>query len=409
MRNIVDIFSKLNQFRSDITEKIKLYKTPGAYNSIVPYDSVCMYKLGEPKRESFLYRMSKREGPSAIFKSKHKCLYCELFSILFEANVEISKPFSIRSLSQSYKFDVITGVIPVVKVISYNTSCEETHDRIVCITKERPALNDVELTYLESDAFTNDVLIHWIISMLVKIDGFHIVDNYIAAFICENTGFIFKEYIPEIKLREIDVFSCGGVMTQIFLLVGILSRYGFTPGKITTESVKIYLRPIDYSYEGKKILSPYRCVLSDFSTAAINYEGSRICAHRNLITPNDITITESSLHTSRDIIRLFKYEGNITFNYSRLAKYMEAVNAYIYMILLYNENNMRSFIQQNPEYLQMWRGLWLNTEINDIESRIINMGSTTEYKVLKLLQGINLRLDAMTYIWDILIKNNEDV
>lgn len=157
------------------------------------------------------------------------------------------------------------------------------------------------------------------------------------------------------------------------------------------------------SYDGISLNSKFSCIHHNFEDCSVSFSRIRLYKKQNYERKDTVTIIETTLYTEKETIKLFKIKDGINVGlHNGYIRHRNAINAYLYTILLYNEKNIRDFIMSHDLYRKLWEGLWLKTEILNLEKDIKALGDINEHKVISLLKKYTMRYDAIDYIWNTL-------
>lgn len=394
----------LNDFMS-IKQDISPDLLPKNYH-FIHYDEHCTYKMGEIKRLSLGDKVA--ESKSGLLPSlKYKCKRCEILSIILEYDVEIDKPFNIKCYGGDlYKLRKVENVSPYYKILYKETLCNTLQQSanteiISCTNIDTRKQNADGIIFLQLDSFTNNSILTLIIKKILDSSFGHYVSKYITSFICSNVGFMLELEYPELKLRNLDGPQIKHILVILFSILHSLSKYEFLCGGISYDSVKVLLHPTSYTYDGVKINSNLSCLLYNLEDCSISFSNIRIYKKQVALPGERLQVINTTLYTGTNTIRFFKIKDGINVGlHDGYITHRNALNTYIYMVLLFNEKNFKEFIISNQQYKNLWEGLWLKTEISNVEKDIKSLGDINEYKLLNLLKKYNMRYDAIDYIWN---------
>lgn len=379
---ISDVCRQLYSEADRILESIK--KMSGSSNEteskillqpLIAHDDACLYNLNEIQRIPFMERINRNETLDSII-NLYRCKKCTMMSEILDLNKPLDEPFFISCEStESYVIDKYNDVY-----LSFGVSTSENG------------------TILYLDNFSNNYIINLIIKGLVssEIPNYKGYNDKLTAFVCRNTGYVIKEYHKELNVNSLMDKDIYGLIIQIFTIVTILSKYQFIMTGISIHIIKIYNQMIEYQYDGVNVTSNIKCVIDNFFGASINYDKVKVAPHH--MYGEDTVIRNKTLIKDHEVIDYFKIE-NIDMKglVSKDLNYKPALNAYIFFILLYNEKNVKVYIRSN--LLNIWNGLWLYTERDNVENEIMEIGELNDGRLFEFLKGKSLRYDAHDFIW----------
>jgi hypothetical protein len=402
-KNISEIFSDLENQRIIILNSLyyianNLHSL--RYSGLLPKDNCCLFKMGENFRLSFEEKLE--QSYNAIHRNHYKCKHCLILSNLLGLNIGVGIPLSIKSLNNKFIINMKQNVYPISVIGNNKIICTENDNNINVRINDVICKNieGVKNNYIELDPFTNNVLINWEISNILKKGGISNMDKLHMGFICSDIGYTLEEYNEEINLRTLENEDIYEIIKQLFEILYNIKERDFIIGNIKVNTLKIIKTGGGLSVQ-----------LNDFSSSSINLNtedtnGKVVRLYKkeilNLSIP-DIHIENTKLFKKTETLSLYKIKKGIHtgLHYGNLP-YRTSLNAYMFIVMLYNEKNIKNCIISNTKLREIWQKLWLPSEIESIEKIILELGDPNEHKILNLLEGKTLRYDALDMIWQIL-------
>jgi hypothetical protein len=311
-----------------------------------------------------------------------------------------------------------------------------------------------EMSYINSDPFTNGMLINWFLqSSPMDLnhhmeDNPHILHNYLS-FICQREGYNLYEYLdighisslqsfpqflatsdkPSPTAKADDKYPLSRditkqILIQLFAILHSSQRFEFSHGNPCFNSIKFKKEIISYEYDGITISSPITLKLLDFSSSAITigncrYYSKNVIGEEELKKKNfDFQVEKFSIDTckgereegrSYKLRDPYKYiKSSVLFMYMKhlgLPIYTSSFDAYAFMIVLMSERSFYTAVLHDNKLNTFWKNMWLNTE--DYEKVNTRLEKFHEHPkeiscndVLHIISNLSLRCDMIAYGWN---------
>jgi len=317
--------------------------------------------------------------------------------------------------------------------------------------------------HLNSDPFTNNILINWYIQdKLVTGEGLpHIVTMY-NAFSCKNNGFSVYEHpdigtmrhlqehqnflihqgkpSPTAKMTDSEPLSkdiVKGVVYSLFSTLKSLQKYKFSHGCPSSQNILFKDSPCSYMYDGVHVECPITLQITDFQYSGITINNELrvyttnvianeiLQASRNSSNIMDIIVTTpySNLNDkSNDLYQTNKtvfyklkdpnkhLSETIIYKYIKslgLPIYLSSFDIYAWMIVLMTEKSFYDTLVKDRKLYKLWRNMWLPEEFSTVQAIILSLHETEDPtnsidKIIKILAGLSLRCDMINYGWNMI-------
>lgn len=302
-------------------------------------------------------------------------------------------------------------------------------------------LSNIE--YLESDAYTNNLLINWYLDdKLTKIEMPHIMRSYIS-FVCNDNGYNLNEYVDIFNMSEFQEYPkfltslksnpvskkddkstmdhsvVKSIIMQLFALLKELKSYDFSHGNPSSKTIKFKNKSCSYMYDGVQISSPVTLKIHDFEHAGITVKrcNGDLRLYSKSVIANEIlkTRTFNPIVEVKDYkpFTIYKLKDSkhfietILFMYLKhlgLPIYQSSFDAYAFTMALMSERSFYLSIVNDSELYKFWRSMWLPDEVEIIQNRILdlykNKNTLDDYEsIFSVLKGLSLRCDIVDHCW----------
>lgn len=463
LRNIDNMLSQFEKERQIVIDMLQ-NNTTGLVSvlwsrcSPICNDKKCLFNMG---KTMISYSLDERINGALITNegviNYYMCPQCKNMSRLIDFNKGgIDRPFYIE-------YGNMNGEQMIVK--EYNITNLYTHLYTSTPKSVSRAINMCTLDknidkyqlykYLNSDPFTNNILINWYIQDKLTEEGIpHIVTMY-NAFSCKNSGFSVYENpdigtmrhlqehqnflihqgkpSPTAKMTDTEPLSkdiVKGVIYSLFSTLKSLQKYKFSHGCPSSKNILFKDTPCSYLHDGVHIECPITLQITDFSHSGITINNNLRIYTRNIIA--DEIIQNRNLNNIIDTVVTTPYSGEnkkcnkttfyklkdpykylsetIIYKYIKslgLPIYLSSFDIYAWMIVLMTEKSFYETLMNDKGLYKLWRNMWLPREFESIQTKIVGLHSKEDPtdstdKVLKILSGLCLRYDMIDHGWNII-------
>ena len=307
-----------------------------------------------------------------------------------------------------------------------------------------------DLSYLETDSFTNNILINWFLQ-----EQEHIPVNLsplLMAWICNGQGYNLYQYLdisnitsfqdfpafltnsgkpsPTAKADDKSPISseiCKGIIMQLFAVLHSLRKFDFSHGNPSTNALKFQNESVSYILDGVHITCPVTLKLEDFGNSGctvlenkIRLYSSSLIAQEQFKNKN-INFGIDTIQNEDTQILTYRLKNpsqyikeSVMFMYMKhlgLPVYASSFDAYAFMVVLLCERSFHSGVMSNTILAKFWRDMWINDEdYVKVSRRISEYHETTSIittnDVLKIISNLSLRCDMIDFGWNLIKSFN---
>lgn len=368
-------------------------------------DRECMWKMGthvpsspSPARDRYVINHQTYPITRGLRRS-HSCPQCRNMERLADFSKHpVGTPFEIEAGNETGKRYVISRT-PIN--LSLNFQASSLHPSMQYYYKahqEKPEY------VLESDPFTNNILISTLLQYILSHAGIPNCCNLVTAFVCGDTGYTLQEiptftsveelvntpeYVDEEGDLHPEITKC--ILQQLFALLQVLSGFDFIHGNPTAKTSLSFKRePCSYEIDGVLIKCPVTLVLSNLeqSSLTINTTMGRVRVCPVSFLP--------SLHINKKLETCLN--GKLTLTQPKLDVYQYlqrvgvptdiSLDAYGFLLSLMSVPSFANSVIKNDVLQSAWQHL----EIPD------NLLSIQEPK--ELMTKITLHRDVIPEMWN---------
>jgi len=385
-RNIDRLLEQYERERQKITT-IALEKPETLKNSmwkILSSDSRCQCLMGQGNINT-LGKCPQCKNLSRItdFKTNHFTIECGKLK---------GKMLYIQKFTNVSPF-IKTKDLPLSISRRYLTQCD--FDKC-----EPGAIKNEKTTYIALDTFSNGALINL---LLQHFNDTHIQKLY-TAFLCGRDGYYLTEN-PEITFETLKLNPdvVRGIVYQLLSLCQSLSKYDFTHGKPSTNSLVFTEKSINL--KKYKVKSPFTLKLRNFENSGITVNNTRFYssstlaetyARRNIYSPN--------ITTTIDNVSYFKLTNDtatffLHLRYMGVAMYTGAFDFYAFMVAMMANKTFYDVVVNDASLFELWKAMWRPEDLQKVVERLGKYSTplTTE-QIIEVIKGIELRCDIVNYL-----------
>lgn len=258
-----------------------------------------------------------------------------------------------------------------------------------------------DLTFVNSDIFTNNILIWWIIDMIFQSKGLPYTLPLHTAYICRHKGFLLSEsptignfkqlqkYANDKQWSAVDV--CTSICKQLGVMLDVLHGWYFTHGNPHCDVIVFSEDALEHIYDHVTVSSSFTMHMVDFTYSSITYEGNRLypSSDRSSVLFNrymlNIDIQDGKYKLTN--------ESDVLFNYIRhagLPIYSSSFDFYCFIVSFMMDPYFFRSVKSDPVMSAAWKSIWLDGEIEKIERRLRKGGD-----VVRTLNGLWLQCDVV--------------
>lgn len=364
-------------------------------------DRGCMWRPGSPG--------SYHETPRGVRKF-HACEHCQYLDHLVDlGKVPIGTPFVIEAGSAKGKELVLeselAGQLSIKLTSGPPMMAQMAHRKTV--GKMTTTYPDI---YLESDRFTNSVLISWVVEIiLANMPG---VEKIYIAFICSDRGYTLREStLPLMNVPMTDSSAVRGILHQLTNYLSVLSERSFIHGNPCLSSLRFQIEPVEYTYKSVQVKSPVVLKLSDFRTSSLtiqlpNDRKLRLLPKHDM--PNRYAESLSSLSGSKGNTYVLTKSATAAYQHlhSLGVPICPSLETYCFILaLVTSDTNFYELLLDDDKSAKAFEAIWSPDQVDEVHSRIqiirdAKLGELNVSDLLGILQGCVLREDVL----DILSK-----
>jgi hypothetical protein len=294
-----------------------------------------------------------------------------------------------------------TNVSPFIKTKDLPLSISRRYLTQCDFDKCEPgAIKNEKTTYIALDTFSNGALINL---LLQHFNDTHIQKLY-TAFLCGRDGYYLTEN-PEITFETLKLNPdvVRGIVYQLLSLCQSLSKYDFTHGKPSTNSLVFTEKSINL--KKYKVKSPFTLKLRNFENSGITVNNTRFYssstlaetyARRNIYSPN--------ITTTIDNVSYFKLTNDtatffLHLRYMGVAMYTGAFDFYAFMVAMMANKTFYDVVVNDASLFELWKAMWRPEDLQKVVERLGKYSTplTTE-QIIEVIKGIELRCDIVNYL-----------
>lgn len=284
--------------------------------------------------------------------------------------------------------------------------------------------------YIGSDEFTNQILNTWAVESIMTTLGLPPPQQLHHAFICGSIGYGLYDH-PDIgNIRDLIIRDtnndkvmktsiAGQITRQLIFILYVLSEYSFSHGQPLLNCFKFSKDKIDTVYNNKTLRSDFSLHLTNFqysslSIRCLNTESSsddvcRLFCHsdvRDIVQHIDNESRIERKMFDQEQILAYRLPNNIHDYIARLRHtgyglHRSSYDLYSLWMSLMLYTPYRQALMQIPEYMKIWKELWLESEY-DILMKELDQINNYDINVdpLPWLRNRWLRCSALDYVWN---------
>lgn len=427
MDNLLNHFSNektkiIQMLMSDIETLIQILWTE---RSPISHDDHCLCRMG-------LYPQGITIGNNAI------CPSCRMIGRLTNLNKDSGSCSIVLEYAKykGYKLDVRSyhcNKFFIFKRESMTFNAQRFlvnhNEYIACEPDLEYAMDSI---YIGSDRFTNQMLNTWALESILSLSGLPSPQQMHHGFVCGNVGYGLYDF-PDIgSIRDLALKYTNNdkvmkvehaiqLTRQLICILHALHDYAFSHGSPSIQSMKFSVDKVNCTYKGKELNCNFSLHLSnfDYSSISIHYIGAqedsknifRLYCHSNKTVNVDHIDNESKIEQKRFVngsheILTFRLPKNINdyivrLRHTGVALHRSSYDLYSFWMSLMLYTPYRQAISQSPEYMNLWRELWISDEYQIVDNKLNN---NNNYEIhnnpTSWLQNLWLRCSAIEHIFD---------
>jgi hypothetical protein len=412
-------------------------------------DRKCLCQMGTTYNQSIVIGP---EHDDRIIKGMFRCAQCRNLNRLIDFKTNpVDRPFLIECGNLTGKKMIIRQ--QDVDELSINVTLEpqslvqyllNQHKNLsIC----QPSIsNSMELKYLMSDSFTNEMLITWLLDSQFEEIGLPHINRLYTAYICRDHGYKLYEHhysIQELsnvaglanklcKSSESRTPLCRetvlGIIQQLIVTLKILSIFDTTHGSASTQSLLFENKPCSYRFEETHVQCPVTLKVTNFSRASMSIQSAK--GPIRLFSKEDqgsgylskfpfIPKIQTTVHIPFDChdgicanqskrYTTFTLDGETSnileaARYSGVPLFASAFDAYSFLVALMMEQSFYLTVINDPYLKRLWESCFLSRERDIINERIVRLHQYDEIStqmIIAQLTGLHLRCDMVDYLWE---------
>ena len=311
---------------------------------------------------------------------------------------------------------------------------------------------------MSGDSFTTQILINWTLGKIFSDLGMKHIEPLHTAFICNKEGYLLRNInnstnIPK-KYISNDIINptiSKSIFLQLLVMFKELSKYYFSHGIPSLNSLKFVNEPHDYVYEGTHVTGPITLQLTNFTNSSATFNNvhlfprsvhSTMYLQRVMFPPDIINRTvrmsycdevytclenasntcDSNLNNFEDIcsptsVNMYRLTNStiniyLSMRHIGFPLYSGSFDFYCFMISLMLNPQYYNSIMADKSLYRLWAMMWTTDDLIIVEQRIkqtflpesIDYLKNSNYLdennlVIDIIRGLWLRCDILNFMW----------
>ncbi len=424
-RSANKLFEQYHNDRSKILTKLQtdpdhLFDLIYGSRSVISFDDKCLCQLGAYIKpwdylKGYGYVTETETIIPGQIRRSYRCSQCANIGHLVDLNVNaINQPFRIEVGSYKNRRMIIEPVP------TDSMSLQRTYQTVPnqMLWSSSPFLEpdlEKQIKYLGLDSFMSRLLVSWyanhILSKEVVLTNNHNrgnisgVESIKTAFVCNDSGYYLREeprigYLGDLlsisgyiqrdqnnKYLHSNVIQ--GILKQLVVILKVLSKHQFSMGGPDYTNLKFDQESVNYSYDGRSVVSSVSIVLSDLSKAGITVipdvlKSTTKSSNSTRIYPrSELAETQMRSNPFKTFVRPLKPRGDgkgwYIFNHgetlsdiSMALPYFQqsSFDLYMYLLMMMLVPEIYRGVKKDPKLFRCWTDLWLPDEYERLDQQI---------------------------------------